>query len=422
VKILYVIHEFFPKHFTGTARVCLNLAKYMQKVGHKIKILTYGASENDGKILGNLFYKKYEYDSLEVISFRDINMGPEININIFNKNIENDIKQLIELENLDDVDVVHIIHPLRTGIIAKIIKEKNIPTIMTLTDYWTICPRVQLLKCNYSICNGPDPEKCFHECAYESSEIRDRLKDASYLFNMVDIVTVPSNIVKHIFNLNGFDHKKIQIVNHGLDYKYFSRINEKYYSKDDMVSFGYIGPVLKHKGVHVLINAFLRVKTSQIRLQIYGSYLHEKNYYNDLKKLANSDSRIIFMGEFDYNNLSNILTEMDIAIFPSIWYETYCLALVECLAHNVPVIASNTVGSAIGSLKNGSGIIFNTGNVSQLSQIIEEIGKNPPLINNFKQNILYPSRIEEESLCYEEIYRNYYPNNRIISNCSIEES
>jgi glycosyltransferase involved in cell wall biosynthesis len=406
VKILYVIHEFFPKHYTGTARVGLNLAKQMQKMGNEVKVLTYGLSETDGMIAsGNILYKKYVYDSVQVFSIKDKNMSPEINFRIFNRNIENDIKQIIESESLDDTDIVHVVHPLRMGIVAKIFKEKKIPIVLTLTDYWTICPRVQLLKSDYSICNGSTrEEKCRSDCAYGAQEIKNRIKEALFLLDLADIITVPTNVARHIFNINGFNNKKIQVVNHGLDYKYFNIINTKLYSKDDTVSFGYIGPILKHKGLHILINAFLKVKMSQIKLKIYGSYLHERNYYNDLKILVNGDSRIIFMGEFAYDNLSNIFKEIDVAIFPSIWYETYCLALTESLSHNVPVIASNTVGSAIEFLKNESGIVFNSGDVEELARIIENMGKNPLLINNLKRYIIYPPMIEEEALCYQKLY------------------
>lgn len=407
MKILYVIHEFFPNFYTGTARVGLNLAKQMQKMGHQVKVLTYGPTETDGLIpIGNLLYKKYEYDSIQVISLRYKNSSPQINFNIFCYNIEKEIRQLIDIEGLNDIDIAHILHPLRMGIVAKILKEKNIPIALTLTDYWTICPRVHLFKPNYSICNGPnDGDKCSEVCGYSKQEMRNRLKDTVSLFDLADIITVPSSIVKHIFHLNVFNSKKIQVVNHGLDYKYFSRIKNKTYSENDTISFGYIGPVLKHKGVHLLVNAFKKVNLSNVRLKIYGSFLHERSYYDDLKKLSTGDNRIAWMGEFDYNMLSNILTDIDIAVFPSICYESYCLALTESLAHCVPAIASNTVGSAFEFIKNGSSLIFNSGSMDELAKLIEKIGSNPSMINSLKDKIISPPRIEEEAMRYEIIYK-----------------
>ncbi|RJS86010.1 glycosyltransferase [Methanophagales archaeon] len=407
MKILYVIHEFFPEFYTGTARVGLNLAKQMQKMGHQVKVLTYEPTETKGMFsIGGLLYKKYEYDSIQVISLRHKNLNPQVNFNIFCYDVEKEIRELIDIEGLNDIDIAHIIHPLRMGIVAKIVKEKNIPIIMTLTDYWTICPRVQLLKPNYSICNGPNEgEKCSAVCGYAKQEMKNRLKDAISLFDLADIITVPSRIVKHIFNINGFNGEKIQVVNHGLDYKYFNKLNNKTYSENDTITFGYIGPVLKHKGVHLLVEAFKKVNLSNIRLKTYGSPLHEKNYYDYLKELSTGDDRIALMGEFGYDKLSYILADIDIAVFPSICYESYCLALTECLAHKVPVIASNTVGSAFEFIKNDSGLIFNSGNIDELAQLIEKIGSKPSMINSLKDKIISPPRIEEEAMYYEIIYK-----------------
>lgn len=405
MKILYVIHEFFPDWYTGTARVGLNIAKYMQKMGHEVKMLTYGINETGNLTAsGSVLYKKYEYDSIQVISFRDRYINPKIHINIFNSDIEKDMKQIIEYEKLDDVDIAHIVHPLRTGVVVKILEEKGIPILLTLTDYWTICPGVQLLKHDYSICNSPDPEKCSLECMYNMSDIKKRIEDAQYLLNLADVITVPSNVVKHVFKINGFDHEKIQIINHGIDYKLFSKINSKLYTKDDTVTFGHIGPILRHKGIHILIDAFLKTRLSHIKLKIYGPHSYDKEYYEQLKKSIRGDNRIVFMGKFEYSNLSDIYRDIDITIFSSIWYETYGLVLTESLAHRVPVIASNTIGSAIEFVKNGSGITFNMGNIDELTGIIEKIGKNPLLINELKNNIVYPPMIEEEALYYEKIY------------------
>jgi hypothetical protein len=42
MKILFVVHNFFPKFFGGTERYVLNMAKQMQRMGNSVKVLTYG--------------------------------------------------------------------------------------------------------------------------------------------------------------------------------------------------------------------------------------------------------------------------------------------------------------------------------------------------------------------------------------------
>jgi len=41
MKILYVVHQFFPFFHTGSERLTFDTAKQMQKMGHSVTILTY---------------------------------------------------------------------------------------------------------------------------------------------------------------------------------------------------------------------------------------------------------------------------------------------------------------------------------------------------------------------------------------------
>jgi glycosyltransferase involved in cell wall biosynthesis len=407
MKIVYVVHEFFPKYYTGTARVALNIAKQMQRMGHQVSVLTYAIDETEElKPLGNLLYKRYEYDSVRVIAFRHKRVNPVINIDIFYDDTEAEIRELIEAEGLSKPDIVHIVHPLRTAILAKIYKERGMPILMTLTDYWTICPKVQLLKTNYLLCNGIDEQhKCSESCAYPAEQIEKRAKQTEKLFAYADQITVPSGLVKHVFEMNNLG-EKVRVVNHGLDYKYFKKTNNKKYCEKDKITFAYIGPVFRHKGVDLLIESFTKTTPKNITLRIYGSAFHETGYYDELKKKASCDGRISFMGGFNHDTLSDILNDIDIAVFPSIWYETYCLALAEALAHRVPVITSNTVGSGLEFIKDGvNGFIFDFRDPTKLTKIIDRIGEDTYILNELKENISYPVRIEEEAFTYENMYK-----------------
>lgn len=109
---------------------------------------------------------------------------------------------------------------------------------------------------------------------------------------------------------------------------------------------------------------------------IYGHYFHERSYFEYIQKISDKDNRIKIFGRFNYEDLSEIYNSVDIAVFPSIWYETYCIALTEATAHKVPVIAANTIGAALEYIKDGvNGFIFEMGNDKKLAAVIELIGK-----------------------------------------------
>jgi len=97
MKILYVVHQFFPLFHTGTERLTLDIAKQIQRMGHYVTVLTYepspplehstGKSNNhlsndDGFITLNENIKKKEYQvqTVPVISFKHTKyrMGFEI--------------------------------------------------------------------------------------------------------------------------------------------------------------------------------------------------------------------------------------------------------------------------------------------------------------------------------------------------------
>jgi glycosyltransferase involved in cell wall biosynthesis len=158
--------------------------------------------------------------------------------------------------------------------------------------------------------------------------------------------------------------------------------------------------------VHLLIKSFKEISLNNIELRIYGSHLHKKEYYSELKNLINDDKRITLMGEYNYNDLSNNLSSLDVIVFPTIGYETYGLTLTEALAHNLPVISSNTLGSALEFVRDGvNGFFFRMGDEEALARLIEFIGRTPTILNKLKKNISYPPRVEEEAVQYELIYK-----------------
>jgi hypothetical protein len=62
MRILYIVHQFFPKWYTGTERFVLNLAMQMQRLGHSVEVLTYGfKDESDFTLRERAMIKRYKY-------------------------------------------------------------------------------------------------------------------------------------------------------------------------------------------------------------------------------------------------------------------------------------------------------------------------------------------------------------------------
>jgi len=404
MNILYVLHDFFPRFYGGTERYVLNIAKYMQKLGHGVKVLTYGLEDlpESFQPRGDILQRRYVHEGVPVLSIRHRTIPADVGYRIRDPEIENGLRAILEEESFD---VMHIAHPMRMASAAGIAQSLGKPVILTLTDFWLLCPRGRMYKLDYSPCSSPERgTKCARECALDKS-IYTRYEDAETLFKSVDMLLAPSRFLIEIFRENGWD-RDILPVRHGVDYHYVGDVNDTKPRRNGAIVFGFTGVVSKFKGVDLLVDAFKRVKAENIQLKIYGNSVWEAGYDDKIRSDAAGDQRIEFMGNYNHDDLHQIMRGIDIMVVPSSTLESYGLVVVESLAHKVPVIASNIVGSAFEYIQDGvNGFIFDLNHPERLSEIIQKLADNPALLDSLRQHVTYPPRLEEEGFELEGFYK-----------------
>lgn len=405
MKILYVVHDFFPRFYGGTERYVFNISKQMQRMGHFVTVLTYGIEdsiESYTSVVGDINIKSYFYDGVPVISIRHGVIPADIGYIIENELVERAIEGIIKDKSFD---IIHIAHPMRMSSCYKVGKKLGIPIVLTLTDFWLLCPRGRFYKPDYSLCNSPENgHKCISECAVNVNVV-ERYKEAKRLFDEMDALISPSRFLIEIFKSNGWDRKIVHI-NHGVDYKNIKHLpsNSK---KPDKVVFAYTGVVTRFKGVDLLINSFMEVTSDNIILKLYGNILWDIEINNIINSAVKKDERIIMKGKYEHSELPFVMNDSDIVVVPSTTLESYGLVVIESMAYGVPVIASDIVGSAYEFITDGkNGLIFQVSKPETLKNIIQMISDNPKIINELKANIIPPPRIEEEAFQVESIYKN----------------
>jgi len=395
MKILYVVHQFFPRHITGTERLTLNIAKQIQRMGNDVSVLTYEpvSSENESfeELDTQILKKEYLYESVPVMSFkRKISLD---GFYIFDLLIEKHLESIIE-----QFDLVHFTHPMRFASVLNLCMKKNIPTVLTLTDNWLLCPR-GLLTVDMNLCDGPeDGMKCVEVCKYNDS-ILSRYNDAKYFFDNIDCVVSGSKFVKWTFEQNGWK-RNIELNEFSMDYAFVEQI-----SSPTEIVFGFIGSLIWQKGLHVLIDAFKKVKNENIRLKIYGKGVDGDFYPKRIKNSIKKDTRIEFCGTFDYSALPSVMEGISVLVIPSVYKEIFPLVMQLSLAYKKPVVASNIGGLPEVIKHDSNGFLFEVGNVDQLAKIISTLAEKPKKLDLLIQSIKLPPRIEEEAFKYEKIYK-----------------
>lgn len=433
MKILQVVHGFPPKQKAGTEIYTYYLSKELARK-HEVHIF-YPAIDNVKKISLKTFTR-------ENLTIHELimpnNKVKRVWSTLFfentymNKNIEKIFRKFLKELTLDVIHFEHLIG-LSTTLID-VTKEFNIPAILTLHDYWFMCPNIQLLKYDYTICEGAKPSEC-RDCwvKRQSKRLVEALEDYhiskslterkllqllrilnspkkfkkrdQYLKSLllkVDKIIAPSIFLRKNFIKYGVPKDRIIYSENGYNLDVFSGFKKK--EKDtDKIIFGFVGGIAKHKGIHILIDAFMNVPKDKAELRIYGNYNLSSKYVKEILSKAIRRDNIIFIGRFE--DIKDPYSEIDVLVFPSIWYENCPLVLAEARATKTPVIASN-LGAIPEFVENGkTGLLFEPNNPNDLYEKIMGVTKNPELIEKFKTNIKPPKDMKEQVKEIEEIYK-----------------
>ncbi len=406
MKIVYLVHQFFPEYYMGTEKFVYKVSCMMQKAGHSVRVITYGFYPDSffDKTVGDILYREFSYRGIAVTAIRHKRVPENISVAFNDKSIASIAEQVISTER---PDIVHVGHPMRVSEFIRACKVLGIPYIITLTDFWLICPKVNLFNSGGDLCAGPEGGNvCEISCPDLPGDlITKRCEFAKDILSGAKKIISPSRFLGGLFKKE-LGLPDIKVINHGIS---FSKVksNERNYKKGDQVIFCYAGSLNEHKGVHVLIEAFKMIKSGNVSLRIFGSGVNE-SYVNKLYDVAKNDKRIEFRGVYREDDVGGIFSDVDFVTIPSLVYESYSLVLHEALACNTPVIASN-VGSLAEKIKDGSnGFSFPVGDVKALKTIMEEIVANPQIVNSLKRNMIGSSiaTVEQEAYAYNKIYAN----------------
>jgi len=287
-------------------------------------------------------------------------------------------KRLKELLEKYPVDIAHIqnIHRHITPSIFHILKEKNIPIIWTLHDYFLLCPNSSFYS-NNKVCEKCKDGKFFNvlinKCRQNSLAASFMVMLEGYvhrfigLLNIPDCFIVPSNFVKEKFIEYGFSPDKVVRVPHFIDCKKFkiSLKNDGY-----ILYFGRLSYV---KGIETLIKAISSCKN--LKLLIAGDGPLRVRFEAMARNLA--PDKIEFLGYLNREKLQKVISDAMFTVVPSECYETFSYSTLESFALGKAVVGSN-IGAIPELVREGeTGLLFEPGNVDELTEKISWMISNP---------------------------------------------
>lgn len=134
-----------------------------------------------------------------------------------------------------------------------------------------------------------------------------------------------------------------------------------------------VSRLIRHKGIHYLIEAYQKIKTDK-KLVIVGPSFYTSDYEDEIKKIADSNPNIIFLGAQHGEKLKALYSNAYLFVNPS-EQEGMPLTVLEAASFGVPILLSNI---SIHSLMfEDCPFFFKSKNISDLKKKMEFILNNP---------------------------------------------
>ena len=402
MKILIVIHGYPPYYMAGSEVYTYNLAKELAKrnevfVFHRIEdknlplYKCFDTEENGIKIR---YVNNYEPENA---TFYDKYLNPKI---------DDSFRDYVKLVKPDVVHVGHLSHlSTQIPIIAK--REFGLPVLFTIHDFWMFCHRGQLINPeNWKICPLPNTQQCSRCAAYhyqnpnfDTELIYEREKHIKHVIDCIDVFFAPSHTLEKFFVDMGVDKSKIFYSKYGFN---VSKIYKHPKQLHDTITFGFMGRIIYTKGVHLLCEAFSKLK-GNAHLVIWGDA--KNNYGRELKEKY-TDNRIEFKGCYHNDDLQEVLDSFDILACPSIWLENAPLVIQEAQSAGIPVLTSDKGGMAELVHNGEDGYTFELGNADDLRSKMQDIVNNPQKLLSLKSSLEQVRPIKEDAEFCMQKYEN----------------
>lgn len=404
MRIALPVHHFLPTYVAGAELYTAKLAQHLQMRGHDVEVIaiestTYG---DDGR----LHVDSAPFHDIPIHRLRfNLDALPDRERSLFDNPLLGE--WFAHYFRTVRPDIVHFQAGYLLGVAPIFAARANqVPSLLTLHDYWFVCPRFTLLRGDGSLCAEvpQDPATCAwcnllmkrryrfmdHLAGGQlgkgvsridllgkralMAQRRQRLREA---LAQIDTIISPSHFMADMV-AGVVDRRRIEVVRFGFDQT--RRQPAALPIPTDELRIGFIGQVNEHKGVHLLIEAFRRVKTShRVRLDIHGN-IPIPAYREKLTQIAAADPRIHFHGRYENTQVADILASFSVCVAPSTWYENSPIAIQEAQVAQVPVVTA-AFGGMQELVEDGvNGLHFTPRSADSLTLQLQRLVDQPELL------------------------------------------
>lgn len=441
MNILLITNGYPPHRWAGTETYTAGIAEELHNRGHQVQVICAGEWEK-----GAQYWNGFQDDASNGVQVRRINLNWSKAPDPFRYLYDNPEVEdfLADYLKEGETDVVHVTScETLSASVLKVVNDAGLPLVLSLTDFWFLCPRVVLLRSDGTNCDGnTTPWECL-ECEMLNTKVYrwsrqilgkegaaraltqvskhplltrqrglrgyvgDMAARKTYLRQALDLPDyriTASQFVKDIHVSNGVT-APIEVRPYGHDLSWLVQYQGK--TPAEVIRFGFIGQIISSKGVHILFEAARSLQSTlgdRFELLIYGNVDKDPEYGRQLKESAKKIKNVNFCGTYDHKDSADVFAKMDILVVPSLWYD-FPLIIHEAFATKTSVIATNLGGMAEAITHEVNGLLFELGDADDLARQLERVVNEPGLLQNLQAGVQPVKTIDEEVDQLEIVYK-----------------
>ncbi|MGA7400568.1 MAG: glycosyltransferase family 4 protein [Candidatus Sulfotelmatobacter sp.] len=371
MRILYCNKYNFP--FSGTEAYLFEVMELMRSKGHEVAL--FAMADSRGKPT------PYDQHFVPYMNFKNrpgwFDRARLAGHAIYSLEARRRIRAMIAEFRPDVAHVRNIYHHLSPSILWELEVQK-VPVVYHLNDFKVLCPSYNLVLRGEACeaCKGGKFWHAMKEKCYPGTAARATLVTEAYFHKWlgtyrrcVGCFLAPSRFVRDKFVEHGWDAGVFEVLPH---FQVVKDVRVRSIENPPLLYFGRLSP---EKGVHDLLCAMQTLP--RLRLTVAGDGPER----NNLQQLSTALglTNVEFTGHIQGTELDRAIRDSSFTVLPTHAYETLGKTILESYAHARTVIASD-LGSRRELVREGeTGLLYETGNVAQLSSAIESLSSRPEL-------------------------------------------
>ena len=394
MKILLI--NKFLYHKGGAENYLLMLGNLLEQQGHEVQYFGMVDSKN---VVGNK--RQILVSPIDFSTGILKNLAAPLRI-ICNAEARRKLYQVLNDFCPDVVHLNNIQYHLTPSVILAVrdYRRKRNPKlklVSTAHDYQLICPNHGLFDSRGQYCEHclhGSFFRCFIRKCVKNSHLKSLLAvmDAfvwkiSRAYEQLDVIICPSEFMKSKLEQDVRFKGKCVVLNNFVEATQEKEIDKK----DYVLEFGHLS---KEKGTLMLVEAAKRLPDIPFVFAGFGPAEEE------VRKLKNAKLTGYQSGEV----LEQLIREARITVIPSLWSENCPYSVLESQMYGTAVIGSN-MGGIPELLRNGRGMIFEAGNIEDLTRKIKLLWNDEDLRTTLSESAKKP--LESTDSYYEKLMKLY---------------